>query len=122
MNLSFGFSFQRLGSRFNESTTGNHTVGTPLVTVQAMAEAAVDEALARNPGSTGTADARQVVLVELGNVGGDRRFTVPACATPCTVEDVSAVRVQTTSVVPYVFAIGATDDDDPGPAATHFLF
>lgn len=92
-------------------------VGTPLATVQAMAEAAVGEALARNPGSTGTADARQVVLVELGNVGGDRRFTVPACATPCTVEDVSAVRVQTTSVVPYVFAIGATDDDDPGLAA-----
>lgn len=94
-------------------------VGTPLSAVQPAVEAAVDAAMGRNPGSyadgAGTADNRQVIMVELGNVDGSRVFTVPDCsAAPCTVEDVTAVRVQVTSEVPFMFAIGATDDEDPG--------
>lgn len=110
-----------------------HAAGT-LAELYDLADAAVDRALDRNPGSTGTADGRTVTGLVLGTDTGGT-FTAVCGREPdwmqtqratlgqeqvssCGVSDydgttgpgdISAVEVFTSSDVPYIFAIGAEE-------------
>lgn len=97
---------------------------TTLAQLHGQVTTAIAESMDRNPGtSTGTARDRTVVNTSLGIMDGttftaicddDTETATPSCADAdaggtWTVEDVAAVRADTSSFVDFIFAIGDTD-------------
>lgn len=96
---------------------------TTLQVLHDQVAAAVEQSMDRNPGtSTGTARDRTITRTTLGKMDGttftaicddDPETPAPTCdsATGWTVEDVTAVRADTSSIVDFIFALG---DEDGG--------